>query len=84
MGTLGLNGSGVRLGEWYHFVATIVTVGLVRLKTAKLTMKLYEEQRDSSEVVDIGSHRFPYCVVWTPIPFVSYVCPWVGHTGVCW
>eukprot|EP00803_Ostreobium_quekettii_P001588 evm.model.scf_7.19 EVM.evm.TU.scf_7.19 scf_7:143388-159187(+) len=26
---------------------------------------------------------FPYCVVWTPIPVVTWLLPFVGHMGIC-
>ncbi len=27
--------------------------------------------------------RFPFCVVWTPIPVITWLLPFVGHVGVC-
>lgn len=27
--------------------------------------------------------HFPYCVVWTPIPVLTWVFPFIGHVGVC-
>lgn len=33
--------------------------------------------------VDIAAHRYPACIVWTPIHPISWVCPYVGHIGVC-
>eukprot|EP00884_Botryococcus_braunii_P016461 jgi/Botrbrau1/3499/Bobra.341_2s0029.1 len=26
---------------------------------------------------------FPFCVVWTPIPVISWLYPFIGHMGVC-
>ncbi|XP_025418202.1 transmembrane protein 222 [Sipha flava] len=26
--------------------------------------------------------RYPYCVVWTPIPFISWLFPLIGHMGI--
>lgn len=26
---------------------------------------------------------FPYCVVWCPIPVLSWLLPFVGHMGIC-
>lgn len=26
---------------------------------------------------------FPHCLVWTPIPVVTWLLPFVGHMGVC-
>lgn len=30
-----------------------------------------------------ASLQFPYCVVWTPIPLISWLLPFVGHMGIC-
>uniref|UniRef100_A0A1I8BAW5 Transmembrane protein n=1 Tax=Meloidogyne hapla TaxID=6305 RepID=A0A1I8BAW5_MELHA len=27
-------------------------------------------------------HRFPFCIVWTPIPVLSWFCPLIGHMGI--
>uniref|UniRef100_A0A3Q2PLB7 Transmembrane protein 222a n=1 Tax=Fundulus heteroclitus TaxID=8078 RepID=A0A3Q2PLB7_FUNHE len=29
------------------------------------------------------SCRYPYCIVWTPIPILSWVLPFIGHMGIC-
>ena len=26
--------------------------------------------------------RFPYCIVWTPIPLLTYINPSIGHSGI--
>lgn len=41
--------------------------------------------RDSSATTSIteDSHRFPYCIVWTPIPLITWILPFVGHMGIC-
>jgi hypothetical protein len=26
--------------------------------------------------------RFPYCIVWTPLPLISWFVPFIGHTGI--
>ena len=33
--------------------------------------------------IDTIKHRYPYCIVWTPIPFVTCFFPFVGHIGIC-
>nr|BAB30776.1 unnamed protein product [Mus musculus] len=30
-----------------------------------------------------GADRFPYCVVWTPIPVLTWFFPIIGHMGIC-
>uniref|UniRef100_A0A183C1X1 Probable U2 small nuclear ribonucleoprotein A' n=1 Tax=Globodera pallida TaxID=36090 RepID=A0A183C1X1_GLOPA len=32
--------------------------------------------------VGIKQHRFPFCIVWTPIPFISWLFPFIGHLGI--
>eukprot|EP00250_Pteridium_aquilinum_P034612 c7821_g1_i1 orf=57-749(-) len=53
--------------------------------------ELYDEEASvhSSEFfkpgksVDPASARFRHCIVWTPLPVVSWLAPFVGHVGVC-
>ncbi|MCB0370240.1 MAG: DUF778 domain-containing protein [Bdellovibrionales bacterium] len=26
---------------------------------------------------------FPFCIVWTAIPCLSWLLPVIGHTGIC-
>ncbi|KAL0330709.1 UNVERIFIED_CONTAM: protein REVERSION-TO-ETHYLENE SENSITIVITY1 [Sesamum angustifolium] len=33
--------------------------------------------------VDPQKAKFPCCVVWTPLPVVSWLAPFIGHVGVC-
>lgn len=33
--------------------------------------------------IDAARHRFPFCLVWTPIHPLSWFCPYVGHCGIC-
>ena len=33
--------------------------------------------------LDTRRHRFPYAIVWTPIPPITWFLPFVGHMGIC-
>ena len=33
--------------------------------------------------VDAERHRYPCCIVWTPIHPITWLCPYVGHVGLC-
>ena len=33
--------------------------------------------------MDTIKHRYPYCIVWTPIPCISWLIPSIGHAGIC-
>lgn len=32
--------------------------------------------------VDPSRNRYPYCLVWSPLPPISWVLPFIGHTGI--
>lgn len=36
-----------------------------------------------SGAMDVERSRFPYCVVWTPIPVLTWFFPIIGHMGIC-
>jgi len=38
-------------------------------------------QRQNSDV-NVKYQRYPYCIVWTPIPLISWLIPVIGHTGI--
>ncbi|PIN13255.1 hypothetical protein CDL12_14135 [Handroanthus impetiginosus] len=33
--------------------------------------------------IDPKKAKFPCCVVWTPLPVVSWLAPFIGHVGIC-
>ncbi|MQL78285.1 hypothetical protein Taro_010706, partial [Colocasia esculenta] len=33
--------------------------------------------------IDQKRARFPCCIVWTPLPFISWLIPFIGHIGIC-
>jgi len=33
--------------------------------------------------IDKERHRYPYCIVWTPIPCLTWLFPFIGHMGIC-
>ncbi|XP_026482326.1 transmembrane protein 222-like [Ctenocephalides felis] len=36
----------------------------------------------SSNTIDIEKQLFPYCIVWTPIPLLTWLLPFIGHMGI--
>eukprot|EP00126_Sphaerothecum_destruens_P013793 Sdes_comp23609_c0_seq1m21807 len=32
--------------------------------------------------IDIRRSRYPYCIVWTPLPLITWFFPIVGHVGI--
>ncbi|XP_047503860.1 transmembrane protein 222 [Pieris napi] len=42
--------------------------------------------RDQTILMDTIDHsraRYPYCIVWTPIPVLTWLFPFLGHMGIC-
>ncbi|KAJ4950048.1 hypothetical protein NE237_026880 [Protea cynaroides] len=37
----------------------------------------------SLDEVDPKKSKFPCCIVWTPLPVVSWLAPYIGHVGIC-
>ncbi|XP_057492332.1 protein RTE1-HOMOLOG-like [Actinidia eriantha] len=33
--------------------------------------------------IDPRRARFPCCIVWTPLPVISWLVPFIGHMGLC-
>lgn len=33
--------------------------------------------------IDVRSNKYPYCIVWTPLPLITALFPFIGHTGIC-
>lgn len=33
--------------------------------------------------IDPSTQKFPCCLVWTPLPVISWLAPFVGHVGIC-
>jgi hypothetical protein len=33
--------------------------------------------------IDLERNRYPFCMVWTPLPLISWFLPFIGHTGIC-
>jgi len=36
----------------------------------------------SIAMIDLQRQRFPHCVVWSPIPLLTWLLPFIGHMGI--
>eukprot|EP00041_Stephanoeca_diplocostata_P005764 m.68288 g.68288 ORF g.68288 m.68288 type:complete len:204 (-) comp15983_c0_seq1:29-640(-) len=34
-------------------------------------------------LINVKQSRFPYCIVWSPLPLISWFLPMIGHLGIC-
>lgn len=44
---------------------------------------MMEESYQPNMQIDPSRARFPCCLVWSPLPVISWLIPFVGHTGIC-
>ncbi len=47
------------------------------------TRNVQASENNLRSPIDIRRNRFPYCIVWTPLPCISWILPFIGHTGIC-
>lgn len=52
------------------------------LEDASCSQRLHRDMWPLDEV-DPSKARFPCCIVWTPLPIVSWLAPFFGHVGIC-
>jgi len=63
-----------------------VLVAISRMPLVGLLEYLYwsrSSQRRLRHPIDSSKNRFPFCIVWSPIPIVTWLAPFVGHVGLC-
>ncbi|EYC34130.1 hypothetical protein Y032_0001g263 [Ancylostoma ceylanicum] len=36
----------------------------------------------ATQEIDVARHRFPFCIVWTPLPVLTWIFPLIGHMGI--
>lgn len=41
------------------------------------------EMREKAEI-DSKNARFPFCIVWTPLPCITWLIPPIGHMGIAY
>jgi Protein of unknown function (DUF778) len=46
-------------------------------------MPLCQQQTDGTLPPVYPPKLFPFCLVWTTIPLISWIFPFVGHLGIC-
>lgn len=51
-------------------------------KDAAYSKKSLGVSKSKEAKIDPERARFPYCIVWTPLPLISWLLPFIGHTGI--
>lgn len=34
------------------------------------------------DAINLRTQRFPHCIVWTPLPPITWLLPFIGHMGI--
>ncbi|KAL4199853.1 hypothetical protein AMTRI_Chr03g53370 [Amborella trichopoda] len=55
----------------------------IELEATPESEKMLEEQLSYAMRIDPTRERFPCCIVWTPLPIISWFVPFIGHIGIC-
>nr|XP_057903446.1 transmembrane protein 222 [Doryrhamphus excisus] len=61
----------------------------MKLNLSKLAMadvdgkEIMKNYHLASEKINPEASRYPHCIVWTPIPVLSWLFPIIGHMGIC-
>ncbi|XP_033342693.1 transmembrane protein 222 [Megalopta genalis] len=43
----------------------------------------YSDDASSMDlIINPSRQRFPFCIVWTPLPILTYFLPFIGHMGI--
>ena len=40
------------------------------------------EFEEMTKNIDPSSDKYPYCIVWSPLPVITWFLPFIGHTGI--
>ncbi|RNA30262.1 transmembrane protein -like [Brachionus plicatilis] len=55
------------------------------IEMGKMNQELISSIKNSKEnQIDAVNNRFPGCIVWTPLPLISWFLPFIGHMGICY
>ncbi|XP_056642194.1 transmembrane protein 222 [Diorhabda sublineata] len=45
-------------------------------------MEIPESNEMVTEEIDFRKDKYPFCIVWTPIPLLTWLFPFIGHMGI--
>lgn len=48
------------------------------------TVAVETTMEDNRMRINKNRNRYPYCIVWTPIPMLTWIFPFIGHMGICY
>ena len=37
---------------------------------------------DNNKIIDHQRLRYPCCILWSPLPPITWILPFIGHTGI--
>ena len=55
----------------------------LNIKNSHILIKKISPKEISKTLKKRYKYRFPYSIVWSPIPCISWIIPIIGHVGIC-
>jgi len=46
------------------------------------SLEVMSSSKEDDMIVDTKHDHYPLCIVWTPIPLLSWLIPFIGHLGI--
>jgi transmembrane protein 222 len=43
----------------------------------------FNSKTQVTKKIDVAKNRYPFCIVWSPLPMITWFCPVIGHMGIC-
>ncbi|CAI7863802.1 unnamed protein product [Closterium sp. NIES-54] len=78
--------NGVSDGESHRFSSKKTNTSTVTESNPNpdaATADRYLVNRVDFPPVNPSAGKFPYCLVWTPLPVIAWLVPFIGHLGIC-
>ena len=52
------------------------------LQSNKLSSEPPEFDDKMTNKIDPANNKYPFCIVWSPLPVITWFFPFIGHTGI--
>uniref|UniRef100_A0AC34RMX0 Transmembrane protein 222 n=1 Tax=Panagrolaimus sp. JU765 TaxID=591449 RepID=A0AC34RMX0_9BILA len=67
----------------YRLLDSLLSTKIIEKTRRRMSETFVQISSDADERIDVKNHRFPFCIVWTPLPIISWLFPFIGHMGIC-
>lgn len=58
--------------------ASVQSKAIESSKSSRMSVSSF----DRNQQIDFATDKYPFCIVWTPIPLLTWLFPFIGHMGI--